>query len=312
MEAVLNVVLPVFGIMLSGYLCGRAGLLGAATGGAINGFVYYVALPALFFISMARTPIEDVFNWPFIAAFTGGILGTAGLSLLVGALIFSYDLRAYTLQTMSAIFANVGYMGVPLLILAFGDDGKLPGVILAIIIGAVVMGIITGIMEIDSGEDSGALGGLKSALLGMIKSPLVMSAVGGLAISYFEIALPKPIATYCDITGAAAGPAALFAMGLFMVGKSVTEGLGEVSWITFLKLVIQPAITWFLAYEVLRLPEPWAASAVIASALPTGALTFILADRYQSYVERGTAIITVSTVLSVVTLSLLMSYLGVR
>jgi hypothetical protein len=61
-------VLPVFGIILAGYLCGRFGLLGEASSEALNRFVYFLALPALFFISTARVGVADVLNWRFLAA----------------------------------------------------------------------------------------------------------------------------------------------------------------------------------------------------------------------------------------------------
>ena len=54
----------------------------------------------------------------------------------------------------------------------------------------------------------------------------------------------------------------------------------------------------------------WAASAVILAALPTGSLVFVLATQYGVYVQRATAAILVSTVLSVVTLSVLLAVLG--
>ena len=56
----------------------------------------------------------------------------------------------------------------------------------------------------------------------------------------------------------------------------------------------------------------WATSAVILSALPTGALVFILAQQYGIYVQRATAVIMVSTVLALGTLSILLILLGVR
>ncbi len=212
---------------------------------------------------------------------------------------------------MSAVFSNTGYMGIPLLIIAFGEDGKLPAIITTIITGAVIMSFVTAMLEIDLSEGQGPLRILRNAAVGVIKSPLVLAATAGLLASYAQAPIPQPLATFCEITGAAAGPAALFAMGLFMVGKSITAGLGEVSWLCALKLIVQPLITWWLAYELLQLPELWAASAVIAAALPTGALVFVLAERYQVYVARSTAVITLSTLASVVTLSLLFSYLGV-
>jgi malonate transporter len=95
-----------------------------------------------------------------------------------------------------------------------------------------------------------------------------------------------------------------------MVGRSLTAGLGEVSWLVALKLAVQPAITWWLAFKVFSMPDIWAASAVIAAALPTGALVFVLAQQYDIYLQRSTAAIMLSTVASVVTLSALFVLLG--
>ena len=90
-----------------------------------------------------------------------------------------------------------------------------------------------------------------------------------------------------------------------MVGKSVTTGLTEVVWVSALKLLAQPLVTYGLAYYLLPLTPVEAASAVVLSALPTGALTFVLAQRYGVYLQRSVAIIVISTVASLVTLSAL-------
>lgn len=312
MEPIVNVVLPVFAIMLAGYLAGRAGLLGEASSQALNGFVYYMALPALFFVSMARVPVEEVLHWPFLIAFGGGMLATFGIAMLVATFAFPNRTGALSLHGMSAVFSNTGYMGIPLLVIAFGEVGKLPAIISTVVTGVVAMGLITAILEIDLAEDHGPLTGLRNALFGVLKSPLVMSAAAGLAWSAFvDFPLPQPVETFGDLLGAAAGPAALFAIGLFMVGKSFTAGMGEVSWVVGLKLLVQPAITWWLAFGVLQMEPLWAQSAVIQAALPTGALTFVLAQRYGTYIQRATAVIMISTVVSVVTLSALFLYLEV-
>ena len=75
------------------------------------------------------------------------------------------------------------------------------------------------------------------------------------------------------------------------------------SWIVLLKLAVQPALTFWLGSMLLADRPFWLASAVILSALPTGALAFVLAQRYEVYVQRSTSVILVSTVLSVLTLS---------
>ena len=73
---------------------------------------------------------------------------------------------------------------------------------------------------------------------------------------------------------------------------------------------MQPAVTWWLAFKVIALPAVWAEAAVIQAALPTGALIFVIAQRYGVFVERSTAVIVLSTVLSIVTLSLTFFLLG--
>lgn len=312
MIAVVNVVLPVFAIMLAGYLCGRLGLLGEGSSQALNGFVYYVSLPGLFFISLSRVPVEDAIDLPFLAAYGGGILGLFGLSMAIATFVFPNRLGALGLHSMSAVFANTGYMGIPLLLIAYGDAARLPGIITTIVNGVLVMGAMTVILEIDAHAGGGPFTILRKVLTGVLKSPLLLSAGAGLAASALEFEPPQALATFCDLLGATAGPCALFAIGLFMVGKKLRQGLGEVLWVTLLKLVAQPLITWWLAYEVLHLEPIYAASAVIMAALPTGSLSFVLAQRYQVYIERATSVILVSTVFSVATLSALFVIVGVE
>jgi predicted permease len=257
MDAVLNVALPVFAIMATGWLSGHFGLLGPQGSETLNRFVYYAALPALFLVSMAKAPIADIFNWNFIGAFFGAQIATFAIAVTVGKFLFPGRLAEMTLQGLSGMFSNTGYMGIPLLILAY---------------------------------------------------PLVLSASAGLAWSATGLPLPVPIENFCSTIGAAASPTALFAIGLFMVGRQVTAGLAEVSWLVFLKLIVNPAIALLLILLFFPMEPIWVASAVIMSALPTGGLVFILAQKYDIYLQRSTSAILISTVLSLLTLSAVMIY----
>lgn len=309
MTAIVDVVLPVFAIMLAGYLAGRLRLLGDASSEALNGFVYYGAMPALFFVSMSSVPLAEAFDGPFLAAFGGGMAITFLTALLVGRLVFPNRLGALGLQGVTAIFANTGYLGIPLLITAFGDTGKLPAIITTVLNGTLVLGLAVVLLELDQSRGAGPLRVLRNVTLGVLKSPLVLSAGAGLLASGLALEIPRPVITFGNIMGAAAGPCALFAIGLFLVGRAPKAGAFEVGWLVLLKLVVQPLVTWWLAFEVFALEPTLAAIAVILSALPTGALVFVLAQQYNIYVQRSTAAILASTVLSVVTLSLLFASL---
>ncbi len=122
--------------------------------------------------------------------------------------------------------------------------------------------------------------------------------------------LPEPLARLLELLGPAAAPAALFAIGLSLVGRSLSGQLGEVAWLALLKRMVQPFFTWLLVAYVFELDPFRAGSAVILAALPAGALVFV-ASQFNVKVATGSAAIIVTTALSVVTRSLLLVWLGV-
>ena len=106
MDALVNVAIPVFGIVLTGYLAGRWGVLGPESAQALNRFVYYFALPPVLFVFTARAPIASVLYWPFIAAFVGGSVITLLLALLAGRLWFRHERERLSLHVLTAVFSN--------------------------------------------------------------------------------------------------------------------------------------------------------------------------------------------------------------
>ena len=316
MQAILDIAFPIFAIMLAGYLSGLFKILGEASSEALNKFVYFVALPALFFVSLARAPLDEVFYWPFLLAFCGGMFATMLLAIVTAQVFFGGSLATKGMNGISAVFSNTGYMGVPLLLLLYGVEGLLPGIVTTVITGVVLMGLATSIFEIDStgteniGRGPRLLTLTGQVIQGVVKSPLLLSAAAGLLVAALDMALPKAVQNFCDILGAAAGPSALFAIGLFMASRPLRRGMAEATWISLLKLVVQPLITWWLAFQVVEMPRIWAEAAVIQASLPTGALVFVIAQRYGIYVERAMAVILISTLLSVITLSATLYLLG--
>ncbi|MGF1627358.1 MAG: AEC family transporter [Alphaproteobacteria bacterium] len=312
MQTIIEVALPIFAIIAAGYGCGRAGVLGEASSEALNRYVYYVALPALFFVSTASAPLATVFNGPLIAAFMGGLALSAALAVGIGTPLFRLGGRERVLHGMAAIFSNTGYMGIPLLTALFGAPGILPAVIGTLCTGAVVMPLTMAALQLagpaaDSGETGGEAGseGLLRTAGVVARNPLVVAtALGvGWALAFDPGTLPVPATRFLDMLAVTAGPCALFAMGLFMVGRSITRGLAESLWLTLVKLVVQPTLTFALAVLVLDLDPFLTACAVILAGLPTGTLVFIVAQKSGIYVQRATATIIITTAVAVASLS---------
>ena len=305
MGTVFNVVLPVFAIILCGFLSAHYRLLGPESTEALNRFVYYIALPVMLFHSMASVETTTIFNWPYISAYAAGQMVTFVLALLVARVVFGLRLAEGGLFSMNSIWGNTGYMGIPLAIVAFGPEGGLPAIIATVYQTIVIIGIVAVMIEVDISKRADALGMIGDVCRGLVTNPLIVAPVLGLLFSMSGLTLLEPIDTFARIVSPAAGPCALFALGMFLVGKPLSQGASEVSGMVLIKLIIQPVITWWFVFHVFDMDPTWGAIAVLMAALPMGATGFVMAQKYGIYIQRTSSATLVSTVLAVVSVSVL-------
>ena len=311
MQAILNVALPIFGVILAGYLAGYWRILGGDSTTALNAFVSYFALPVLFFGSLARTPVAAVLDPALMLGFGLVVLATFLLGMLTTRLVSGGGLAAMSLQGIAASWGNVGYMGVPLCLAAFGEAG-LPPAMLTIIVTAVIA-MVLGVMliELEVAAGHGPLRTFLRAAFNVARNPLPMSIALGIVVSALGLPIPTPVEKWLDLLGAAAAPCALFAIGLFLSDKSVRSGLAEASLSTVIKLLLQPLAAWLVLPLFVDLGSVPGKVALLMAALPTAANAFVLAKQFDLQVEQNSASILLSTAFSVVTVSALLVMLRV-
>jgi malonate transporter len=307
-SAVLDVILPLFGIMLTGSVAGRCGIVTGAGSVTLSRFVFFVAFPALVFVSLSRVPVAEVFDWPFLGALGGGMLATMCLGFAVARLAFPDSLTALGLHGLTAMYSSTAYIGLPLILIGFGDEALVPGIVGAVITGTVFLPIAILLAEIDRGRGTARV--VRQPLVALARNPVLLATTAGLAVSAVGVALPRPAVTLLELLGGAFVPCALFSAGLFMAVGAAKSNVREVGWLVFAKLILHPALTWVLARHVFGLEGTLAAIVVLQAALPSGVPVFILAQHYGVFVARSNMAIVVSTVLSVVTLSGLLLVLG--
>lgn len=305
---VTHTILPLFGILVAGYLAGRLRLLPETASAALGRFTFVAAMPTLIFGKLSVVDAAAFFDWPFLGALGGGMLAVYALSFLVARIAFPDTLTAHALHGLTAMFSSTAYIGLPLLLTAFGEAALVPAIIGAVITGVVFFPIAVVLAEIDRGRDTGRI--VLSPLLGVVRNPVLLSTAAGLAVSAAGIGIPAPVATFCDLLGAAFVPCALFSAGLFMVSGSVRGDVREVGWLVFVKLAIHPLITWWLATRVFALEGILPAIAILQAALPADVPVFVLAQHYGTFTARANAVIVWSTALSVLTLSALLIVLA--
>ncbi len=310
MQAVLNAALPVFGLILTGYLCGRFGVFTRTATGNLNRFAIYLALPALMFLAMSRITPEQIGQAGFSLAFGGGIAASFALGF---ALCRRRGRRVAeaSIEGLDAGYSNVGFMGIPLCLLVFGP-GSMPAAVIATLFTACVLFLFALVLvEVDSHGGAGFGRATRKAMRSLLCSPLLLAPLAGLALGLAGVPLPVPAERFASLLGGAASPCALVCIGLFLAqeGAAVRDAR-SIGVLVGLKLLFQPAVTALLAIHVFDLPSLWSHAAVLLSALPIGSGPFTIAKLYGIEAGVTSGAILVSHLLSVGTVSLLVAALG--
>ncbi|WP_207476597.1 AEC family transporter [Arenibaculum pallidiluteum] len=301
MNQILEVVLPVFGLVLLGFAVGRPPLFGAGSARALGTFVFYLALPALLFRSMAQRGLPGRDELAFFATYYLALVVTAVPALVFMRGVFREPLAEAATLTLGAIFSNLVLIGIPLAVPAFGQRG-LPLVLLIVTCHAVTLiGSATVMVEMSRAGGGKPLAILGRTVLALLKNPIILAILAGTAWGATGIGLPVPLDRTISMLSAASVPCALFALGADLVGIRVRGLLGRTLAIVAIKQMALPCVVWLIGTYVFALPPFELGVAVVLGTLPVGLNVFIFAQRYGIHVGPVASAVLVSTAISALT-----------
>ncbi|MEM9756056.1 MAG: AEC family transporter, partial [Pseudomonadota bacterium] len=296
---------PFFALIGLGYGAGRTGFFSAEATAYLTKFVFYFALSAMLFGFAANLSLGDIFSWNFAAAYLAGSIAVYLVAIAV-ALIRRRPLAEAAVEGQCAVIGNTGFLGVPMLVVLLGDAAAGP-VLMVLAIDLIVFSSIIVVLITGGRGGGGAFAAIKKAAVGVVSNPMIVSMAAGLAVSSFGVRVPLPVQEFLGILGAAATPGALFAIGASLAGKSA-ERLSVAAWLTFCKLVLHPAAVAFAALAIFAVDRFEAGVMIAAAALPVAGNIYILAQHYGVAPQRVSAAILVSTAASILTVSLVISW----
>jgi malonate transporter and related proteins len=303
-------VLPVFGLVLCGWGAGRARLVGPESSDALNQFVYYFALPAMLFAAVARGSLEQILDWPFLGGVVLATLACAATGFALSAWVQGGTPQEHALRALNASFSNTGYLGIPLVTVAYGAQAALPAAMATVATNVMLFATGLTLLELFDRRRAGLGRDLTLALLATARSPLIWPIALAIALVAAQLALPVPLMRLADLLAGAAGPGALFALGLFVSRQSVRAGMAAAWPGVALKLLVHPLMAAAVFYWLLQVDPLWAKVAVVGAGLPLGATAFVLAQRYKILEVETSCSAVLSTALSVLSVSTLIALLG--
>jgi len=294
---VLGLVLPIFGVLLTGLVFARLKILPEHTSDILVQFVFYVTIPALLIIVLAQEDIDGLLDLPFIAAL-GGAIFALYLIILLGALFWKgKELGSATMLATVSVASNSGFVALPILHHMFGHKAVLPAAIANVIV--VLLFLVTiALLELAEEREKGKREPILVTVKRVAFNPVIYSTVIGIAWAVTGLPVPKILADYLNVLAAALAPCALFAIGMSIRFDELRKSGSAIIFSTVVKLIVLPAIVLLLSH-LFGLSPLLAVAAVVAACVPTAKTTYMLANQYGQKVEPVADTISVTTIFSV-------------
>lgn len=269
----------------------------------LNDAAYYVALPALVFVSTADRAIGDLLTPSLVAGPVAIVLGTAGLAWVLHRRRTDRERRGVAI--VQSYHSNLGYLGFPLVAATFGDDVT---AVASVVLGVVsltqvplTIGVLTGINE--------AEGSVAGELTALAENPVLLTLVLGLTVGSLGVAVPGTLTTALDAVGSLALPLALLCVGASLRLDRPDGDLGTSAAVVALKIAWMPALAW-VVLSALGVGAAAFTAAVVMFGTPTAVSTYVFANELGGDPEFASLNVFLTTLGSIATLFVLIRAVG--
>ncbi|GDY27066.1 AEC family transporter [Agarivorans sp. Toyoura001] len=274
---ILSIVAPLVIIVVLGLLYGRKHRPDISAANRMNMEIF---CPALIFSVLANTQLELSDYSELLLASIWVVLGSG---LILWPLIKIFKLKARTFLP-PMMFNNAGNLGLPLIILAFGEAAMPIAVILFVV--EMVLHFSVGLYFIDS----------QAKLLSTLKIPVIIAAIAGLIWGGLELSLPTIIATPIDLLGQISVPLMLFTLGVRLIDVDLKDW--KIGLLGAVACPLSGLICASITIMILPLTPLQQSCLILFSALPPAVLNFIVAEQYQVEPQRVASIVMLGNIAS--------------
>jgi len=294
---IVAIVLPVFLVILLGYILKRSGLIDALFLAQTNRLVFYVCLPLLLFYKIGTADFSSNFN--------GALVAGSAIAIAVGFLVsYAYAaLRGYPppargVFSQGAFRGNLAYMGLAIVFNAYGEEGLTrAGILMGFLVPVLnIFAILALLLPHRSAEGGAGSIWVKQVLL----NPLIIASFAGVAWSYAAFPMPVVLERSLGIATGMTLPLALLAIGGSFSLEKLKGDLVRAFFSTGFKIVWLPLIA-LLILRFLGVGGMDLAIGILFAGTPTATATYIMADQLKGDAELAGAIVMMSTMLSAVT-----------
>ncbi len=305
----LRTIIPILLLIGAGLFSRKMRFLKSGDERVLSAYVYYFALPALFFVNMVETEFVEEETLEFALAGILPILVVVAIYLLLYSIV-RFPKNTLYLLTLSTIFGSLAFFGIPFITFAFPSpmEGERLATLAAASISIVSVTTSITVLELYKLEESTMVEGLKRVLKRLSKNPLILSIFAGILLSLVGVKIPSPISASLHMLGGTTSTVAIFMLGVFLYGRRYTN-LVQAFGLSLLRVIFLPVVA-FLAAMLFGLPDPERSTLILMHGMPVAISMIVLSERYDFYKETIASLILISSLGAGLYLNLWLFLLG--
>lgn len=301
MQALLDVILPVFAVIGFGYVAVWRGWFSEGGVDGMISFTQNFALPALLFRAISTLDLGQNFDLSLLVSFyTGSATGFA-VGLLGGRYLFGRDWEDAVAIGFTCLFANSLMLGLAMTERAYGSDALQANYAIVAIHSPFCYGLGITAMEIARARGTPARALPGTVLRAMFRNALVIGILLGFAVNLTGAPVPKMIDGAVDLLVRAAIPCALFGMGGVLYRYRPDGDFRIIAFVCAVSLILHPSVTWMMG-TLNKLPTESFRSAVLTAAMAPGINAYVFANMYGRARRVAASSVLIATALSIGTI----------
>lgn len=308
MQALLDVILPVFVVIGAGYLAVWRKMFPQSGVDGLMAFTQNFAIPCLLFLAIAQLDLGQSFDWRLLISFYTGSLSGFLLGLFGARYLFDRDWEDAVVIGFCCLFSNSVLMGLAITERAYGSAALEGNFAIVSVHSLFCYGIGITVMEVVRARGRAGPATVVKVVKSIFSNALILGIALGFIFNLAKITLPTFLDTGLTLIAQTALPAALFGMGGVLASYKVEGDVRVVIWICLIALIIHPAITRGLGI-VVGLSDAGTRSAVLTAAMAPGVNAYIFANMYGRAKRVAATAVLVATALTILTASAWLSFL---
>ena len=300
MQALLDVIVPVFVVIGFGYLAVWRGFFSNSNVEGLMKFTQNFAIPCLLFNAIAEIDLQSTFQVDLLVAFYSGAFISFLAGVLGGRYIFAREWEDCVAIGFCCLFSNSLLLGLAITERAYGPEVLATNFVIVALHAPFCYGVGIFAMEIARNRSQKPSIIFKNVATAMFRNALVLGIIAGFVFNFYNLSLPKPMDDAVDMIVLVALTTALFGMGGVLYQYRPAGDVGPIIMVVIISLLIHPSLVWMFGRAV-ALDQNAFRSAVVTSAMAPGINGFVFANMYGHGRRVAASVVLICTAASILT-----------